>query len=175
MHSRLWLIALGCLLLLNACATIQQNGHGGIGPYAQFSGRLIVIEPGRRWQAVLDWRAHDPATGWMRLTHAASARIIELEWHGENMHIRDNRAGSPLWQPIGMEALAEHGIMLPPATLASILLGAMPPSFTVSGSNEWRGKLNSSFIRLRWQPDARRLTLTDISHGRRAILIIHGP
>jgi len=160
-------------LLIGSCMPAKTTSPAaGIGPYPAFTGRLIVIDASRRWQVVINWRAATPEHGWLRLTHAASGRIIEMEWKGEAMRLRDNQATSPDWRPVSTDELAAHGIMLTPQTLTAILLGAMPPGFTSRGQHTWEGRHGDSVMRLQWSAQGKRLTITDINHGRKAMLII---
>jgi len=169
-----WLIYLFTILLLAACATpiksTTSNTATGIGPFSIFSGRLIVIEPAHRWQALVDWDAPTPHQGALRLTHAASNTVIEFRWQGTARYIRDN--SNKTWRPITPAQLAGHGIVIPPALLADILLGHMPAGFHANGPDQWEGRHNGSLIRLLWHADSRRLVMTDIAHGRQATLVI---
>ena len=160
-------------LLIGSCMPAKTTSPtAGIGPYPAFTGRLIVINASKRWQVVIHWRAPTPEHGWLRLTHAASGRIIEMEWKDDVMRLRDNQAASPDWRSVSAEELATHGIVLTPQTLAAILLGAMPPAFTSRDRDIWEGRHGSSVMRLQWSAQGKRLTITDINHGRKAILII---
>ncbi|MFQ5518540.1 MAG: lipoprotein insertase outer membrane protein LolB [Mariprofundus sp.] len=141
-----------------------------IGPFATFSGRLIVIEPTRRWQVALTWQAEKPELGQLRITHAATATVVELRWQGQQMQVRDNQ--QPGWRHIGPEQLSEHGIVIPPQQLAAILLGQMPVHFRAKKPGNWESTAHGHLIRLRWQQSANKLTMTDIKHGRKATLII---
>ncbi len=167
------LISVVVVLLLSACATTGEklSESASIGPYTQFSGRLIVMEPKHRWQVTVQWRG-DPDSGTVRLTHAATQRIVELAWEGELLRIRDNQQAGDHWQVITQEKLATHGIILPPQQLAGILTGHIPPSFTEKESGEWEGKINGSFLKMKWLASQHRLELMDISQGRKATLII---
>ena len=160
-------------LFIGSCMPAKTvSPTAGIGPYPVFTGRLIVINASKRWQVVINWRASTPEHGWVRLTHAASGRIIEMEWKGEAMWLRDNQAASPDWRPVSGTELATHGIVLTPQTLAMILLGTMPPNFTSRQHHIWEGRHGGSVMRLQWSATDKRLTITDINHGRKAILII---
>jgi hypothetical protein len=159
--------------MLAGCATLSEREvQTTIGPFGAFDGRLIVIEPTRRWQVLVHWQG-DRQQGNARLTHAASGRIAEIRWQGPRIELRDN--ANPLWRDVRFARLAEHGIVLPPQQIATILTGHMPAGLVPKGDNRWEGKLNNSYIRLQWQGEAQRLELTDITHGRRAILIINRP
>jgi hypothetical protein len=164
------------LLLLAGCAGTSQylpdesTKAVSIGPYPSFSGRLIVIEPAKRWQVLIKWKANQPEHGWLRMTHAATGTVIELRWQGEAMQVRDNR--EPAWRPIGLGQLSKHGIVIQPQTLAAILLGHMPSHFKQKDKQTWESRQSGSLIRLRWQAQAHKLTMTDLKHGRKATLII---
>ncbi len=179
--SRLLLAAL--LFLLAACtsltgkpvpdATIEKPAM--LGPYSELSGRLLVMEPRRRWQVLIQWHAERLDIGWLRLTHAASNTVIELRWQHQNMQMRSSNASS--WQHISRKELAEQGIVLPPRQLALLLLGQTPEHFVqkpATGHDDiiWESRGVKPFIRLQWQASSRRLSMTDMTHGRRAILII---
>lgn len=170
------ILCIAALLQLGGCATtsqykpVESAAAISIGPYPAFSGRLIVIEPTKRWQVLLKWQADRPELGWLRITHAVTGTVVELRWQGEAMQIRDNR--EPDWRQIGLEQLSKHGIVIPPQALAAILLGHMPARFKQKDEQTWESRESGSLIRLRWQPQARKLTMTDMIHGRKATLII---
>ncbi len=164
------------ILLLGACTSTSQQRHEAelaavsIGPYPSFSGRLIVIEPSKRWQVLIKWKAERPEHGWLRITHAATGTVVELRWQGQVMHIRDNQ--EPVWRSIGPEELSGHGIVIPPQDLAAILLGEMPGHFKQKDEQTWESRKSGGLIRLRWQQQVNKLTMTDMKRGRRATLII---
>jgi len=166
--------AIAAALLISACATLPDQGarHASIGPFPAFDGRLIVIEPTRRWQVIVHWQG-ERQQGAARFTHAASGRVAEIRWQGQTIELRDGE--NPYWRPIHNTQLAEHGIVLPPQQMAAILTGHLPASLHTKDNNRWEGRLQGSFIRLQWQPAEQRLELTDVTHGRRAILIINRP
>jgi len=128
-----------------------------------------VIEPKRRWQVMLDWQANQ-TTGHARLVHAASGNIVELRWKKDYIQLRDNHA--PDWRRVNMQQLAKHGIVISPHTLSLFLNGKIPPGFHKTSLNNWENRQNGSLIRVTWQHDIKRLTLSDIRHGRRATLMI---
>ena len=166
-------MAVLAISLLAGCATVSKTPEPTtpvIGPYPAFSGRLLVIEPNKRWQVSIDWHAEQPDTGELRLTHAASGTVIELNWQKPDMQLRDSR--HPRFRSLASAELAAQGLFLPPWTLASILLGNMPPEFEETRTGEWQAHLNDALVRLQWQQQEKRLTLTDITHGRQATLII---
>jgi len=141
-----------------------------IGPYPSFSGRLIVIEPSKRWQVLIQWDANQAERGHLRITHAATGTVVELRWQGRAMQVRDNR--KPGWRAIGLEQLSERGIVIPPQALAAILLGHMPVRFKQTGEQVWESRESGNLIRLRWQQKGHKLTMIDMKHGRKATLII---
>ncbi len=161
------------LLLTAGCTTISKPlvPAISIGPFNEFSGRLIVIEPTRRWQVLVDWDG-TPEKGVVRLTHAASNRIVKVAWNGETMQILDNADRSHHWKVVNKQMLFDQGIILPPTQLARILSGYMPEGMTEKRVGEWEGRLDDSFLRIKWIENQQRLTLTDMTHGRTAILII---
>jgi len=158
--------------IISGCATIQPDEPpSSIGPYQTFSGRLIVIEPNRRWQVLIHWNGQ-PEQGEVRLTHAASNRIVLLSWHGAQMRISDNQNPTPGWRHVDNDQLHAMGIILPPQKLAMIFSGKIPSSLKEKEPNLWRGKIGNSLIRLKWINKRNRLEITDITHGREAILMI---
>jgi len=167
------LLLLLLTLLFSGCAKKidpQSRPAISIGPYSEFTGRLIVIETSRRWQTALDWKAESPEQGRLRLTHAATGTVVEFRWHNNFMEVRDNK--NRYWKSINQSQLSQQGIVLPPQQLAAILLGNMPEHFTQKKTTEWESRASGSLIRLQWNPDTYRLTISDIQHGRRATLII---
>jgi len=141
-----------------------------IGPYPSFSGRLLVLEPRRRWSVEIDWQAAIADSGKIRLIHALSGIVVDFRWSGTYMEIRDNKM--PYWRYIPQQQLTEHGLVIPPQQLASILLGHMPDHFKQTKHDTWESKASGSLIRLRWQASYQKLTITDLKHGRIAKLII---
>jgi len=170
------MLCLTIMLVVSGCASTSSHQADAsvtpvsIGPYPSFSGRLIVIEPTKRWQVLLKWQAGNPGHGWLRITHAATGTVVELRWQGSTMQIRDNQ--QPSWRQIEPEALSEHGIIIPPHELAAILLGKMPAHFKQKSEQIWESLKSGHLIRLRWQQDKKRLTITDMKHGRKAVLNI---
>jgi len=174
-----YILALALLIMLSACslttpidqsATNKVLSGSSIGPYSNFSGRLIVINPSRRWQVDVDWHTYASESGKMRLSHAFSGTVVDFRWNHTKMEIRDNK--SPYWRPIQQEVLTKHGIVLPPNQLASILLGKIPSHFHQKKNNMWESKQSGSLIRLLWQAELKKLTISDIKHGRVAKLMI---
>jgi len=159
-------------VLMSACATIKPHETAlSIGPYQNFTGRLMVIEPTRRWQVMIYWNG-TPEEGVARLTHAASNRIIQLSWHHETMLMLDNQSPGQAWKSITSEEMASNGIILPPQKLALILTGKLPKTLVWKSRGKWEGKINGIFLHVKWSDEKHRLELTDITHGRKAILII---
>ncbi len=159
-------------LWMTACATTGPYKEDlVIGPYTAFSGRLIVIEPARRWQVMVNWNG-TPEKGLVRLTHAASGRIVQISWHHDTIRILDNQAPEQKWRTVHREELISNGIILPPQQLASILSGQLPEMLVRKRPGEWEGKINGIFLRIKWSPGNHRLELIDITHGRTAIIII---
>jgi len=169
------------LLMLSACASLPgkqspaDTKTTSIGPYSEFTGRLLVMDQQRRWQVQVQWKAIEPESGWLRLTHAASNTVIELRWDHQTMQMRDNSANN--WQRTSQKILSDHGIVLPPNQLAALLLGEIPEHFQLKTSNDkdnlvWESRGLDQFVRLQWQESTHRLTMTDMTHGRRAILLI---
>lgn len=164
-------MALIAALLLTSCATVKPAMQpSGIGPYTDISGRLLVIQSDKRWQVELDWHG-TPDAGHARLTHAASNRIVELEWSGKNIRIRDNRQETA-WRQISARQLEERGIIMPPRQIAQLLAGQLPASFKERSPSHWEGNLHGSHLRITWAADSRRLTILDISHGNKLVLLI---
>jgi len=170
------ILSLAAILALSGCTTTSLHKPAvpvtpaSIGPYPSFSGRLIVIEPTKRWQVSLKWQANRPEHGWLRITHAATGVVVELRWQGKTLQIRDNQ--QPAWRHIELEKLSEHGIIIPPHELAAILLGQMPVHFKQKSEQIWESRQTGHLIRLRWQQGLRKLTITDMKYGRKAVLNI---
>lgn len=164
-------IALISLLLAGCVTSWQLQEQSTIGPFTQFSGRLIIIDSAHRWQVLIDWNG-TPESGSARLTHAASNRIISIQWRQDSIRLQDNLDPARQWRSVSADALQKHGVILPPKEIARILSGDMPDSLSSKHQNEWEGDIADTHVRIRWFPDSRRLELMDVSHGRKAILII---
>ncbi len=158
-------------VFLAACA--KAPPETGRKSYAEFSARLMVIEPARRWQVLVDWRNNGKDRGWLRLTHALTGRIVELRWQERHLWLRDNQAAGTDWREINLNYLASYGIPLFPTDVARFLRGSAPDDFTRTGENMWAGKRLNSLIRVRWNQLRRILKITDIRNGKIAILIIN--
>jgi len=169
------LLHIAGIFLLTACSTLQSSSSiqeiHAHKPWRSFNGQLSILESSHRWQVLIHWQA-DLTSGKARLTHAATGRIIALQWQGKHIQIRDNQASKTLWQSINEDALMQYGIVLPPQTIAAILHSKIPPSLKFKHHQTWQGQFHGNTIRLRWQNNHHKLTMTDISHGRTAILRI---
>ena len=161
--------------LLSACASLSNSNkiltdEPLSRPVIEaFQGRLLVMEPARRWQVMIYWQAN-LQQGYTRLVHAASGRVVELKWQDHHIQMRDNQQQLPIWRQIGLETLMQHGIILEPWTLAEILHQKMPSSLHKRDGEMWQGVLHGNVIQLRWQHGGHKLTMTDMTHGRTAIL-----
>jgi hypothetical protein len=170
MPARIYCL-LSIFLMTTACATLPETADApGIGPYRTIHARLLVIEPTRRWQVLLDWQAESAAKGQARLVHAASNSVIELRWQQNDIELRDNH--SPQWRRVGIEQLAEQGIVVSPSTLSHFLAGRIPPDFRSKEANQWESNKDGNHVRVTWNDTSKRLEFSDIKHGRRATLII---
>jgi len=162
---------LAALLFLTSCASLPAPEQAaGIGPYTSVHARLLVIEPSKRWQVLLDWHADSPTSGHARMSHAASNTVVELRWRHDDIELRDNKA--PAWRKLSTAQLAEQGIVVSPYTLSRFLAGRVPAGFKQREPNLWESRRTASIIRVQWHAQARRLELSDIKHGKRATLII---
>jgi len=173
MRSTFFLGAL--LLLFNGCATTHYNSvndkPSSRKAWVNFHGQLSIIESTHRWQVLIQWQA-DLISGKARLTHAATGRIVELKWQGDDIQLRSNSESLPIWRHIEADELLQYGIVLPPQTIATILHHNIPKQLKHQGEDSWKGQLQGNTIWLRWQNDRHKLTMTDITHGRTAILRI---
>ena len=170
MPANIWCL-LCVFLITTGCASLPGTEVAqGIGPYRFIHARLLVIEPKRRWQVMLDWQAETPVNGHARLTHAASNTIIEMRWANNDIQLRDSN--TPEWRKASMEQLAEQGIVISPYILSKFLAGQIPPGFRETGPNTWERKHGGELLRVVWQAEAQRLEFSDIRHGRRATLMI---
>ena len=162
------------LLLLTSCATIPpQTGMTGkeeIGPFTAFHGRMIVITPARRWQVSIQWQTEDVRHGQLRLLYPATGFVLEARWQQPQLELRDSKY--PQWRRVSVEEIRQQGVLLPPWEMAAILQGKIPSALHRHGANRWQGHIDGALLRLQWQAESQRLTLTDITHGRRIILVI---
>jgi len=171
---KLLVSALCGLVLLSACvkhATVEQS----LSPIEKFSGRLLVVSTAKRFQVEIDWLGQ-VQKGELRLTHAASGRIVDVTWEHESMLWRDNEHMG--WSPLSENELSDMGVILPPWMLAKIFLGEMPSTMITKDQRTWRGTwlYNKSKLDLsiRWASDRKRVELTDLKHGKKAVVIING-
>jgi len=143
--------------------------------YPHFSGRLAVIEPQRRLQVAVQWDAERAGEGFVRLSDALTATVVELRWQNARIELRDNRA--PQWRAVAAEQLAAHGIVLAPQELAALLLGQLPADLRWQRGG-WERRLTDEYgerlLRIEWDAQLQRLTLRDAQKGRMAILTIDG-
>jgi mRNA-degrading endonuclease RelE of RelBE toxin-antitoxin system len=86
--------------------------------------------------------------------------------------MRDNQSPVEDWKPIDNRQLRSMGIILPPQQLAMILNGRIPHTLKEQKPNLWRGKIDGTLLLLKWIDTRKRLEITDITHGREAILMI---
>ncbi len=163
------------LFLLTSCNTLHPSmptqKSSEYKPWHTFNGQLSILTATHRWQVLIHWQA-SLESGNARLTHAATGRIIEIQWQGKHIQLRDNQTHTATWKPIKAGTLMQYGIVLPPQTIARILHHHIPPALKLKKNDTWQGQLYSNTIRLRWQNNRHKLTMTDISHGRTAILRI---
>ncbi|MDX8398174.1 MAG: hypothetical protein R8K49_07650 [Mariprofundaceae bacterium] len=165
----LLLISLSALLI-SACSSLPAQ-HQPIltSSINQFHGRLIIIESTHRWQTLIRWKANQ-YSGYTRLTHAATGRIIEVKWKDKTIQARDNLADISRWKPISIQELQQYGIILPPQMIAAILQKNIPSFFKQKNPYTWQGEYHGNLIRLHRQQN--RLSITDLKHGKIAHLII---
>ena len=163
-----------CLCLISACSPLKKasSDHTLHHVWHSFDGRLLVLEPSRRWQVLVHWQA-DSHTGTARLTHAATGRIITIAWRGRHIQLLDNQSAKAQWRDIDEQTLMQYGIVLAPQTIANILQQRIPEALEYKGKHIWQGKLEGNMIKISWQQDEHKLTMTDITHGRTAILRIN--
>jgi len=155
---------------LAACAKVP--AETGKQSYTEFTARLLVTEPSRRWQVLVDWRSQDEDRGWLRLTHALSGRIVELRWQQEKMWLRNNWSTAGKWREITLNQLASYGIPIFPGDVARFLKGGAPDDFARRSENLWVGKRLHNTVRVTWNRDKHILKIADIRNGRIATLMI---
>ncbi len=171
--------ALFILSLLSGCVSLSTGQSFNtrpplsvIGPYHRVTARILVMEPKHIWQAMMDWQSEQADEGEIRIVHALSGRIVQFRWRHDKMWLRDNQAGSPRWRPISKKGLASHGIIISPRELSEFLGGHVPSGFQPTGLNRWSTHRNNSHVRVEWNAQKKRLIFSDISHGRKVIIII---
>jgi hypothetical protein len=158
------------LLLLASCAK-HESLESAYTPITTFSGRLLVISPKHRFQVEIDWQA-DEKQGQLRLTHAVSGRVVNVQWQGKKMFWHDN-AQMLNWQPLSQQALKDMGVILPPWMLAKIFLGKYPSTMQSKDNQVWKGTWAGNTMKIKWSNAYHRLELTDYKHGQRAVVIIN--
>ncbi|MDQ6975289.1 MAG: hypothetical protein Q9M22_01855 [Mariprofundaceae bacterium] len=160
--------------MLTACASSPyktDNTVPNIGPYHDFSARLLVMEPKHRWQVMLRW-VGDEQSGYARLTHGASGRVLQIRWQGKNTALLDNQQLPAYWRPISQKELAKRGLIVSPSILAAILHNHIPVELRYKHDGKWKGYGSWRGITMFWQPDRHSLSLSDISKGREVRIII---
>lgn len=174
-HALLNIIMLLCCSILIGCApnyaTQNNNIPPVIGPYAGFSARLLVIEPTRRWQVMVNWSG-DANEGQARFTHAASNRVLLVHWLGGTTEMLDNQDPEHVWKPISSSELAKQGMIIAPSILASILHNNIPSSFKYIGKGRWQGSASMKGIAMFWRSEAEILKISNLSRGREITLMI---
>ncbi len=165
-------------LLLSACASLPTDKFSNIrpsstiGPYRRVTARILVMGPKRVWQAMMDWQSGRSGEGRMRIVQPVIGRIVEFRWRHDEMWLRNNQIGSPQWHPVSKEELASHGMVISLWELSEFLGGHVPPGFQQEGPNRWSIHRNNSRVRVEWNAQKKRLIFSDISHGRKATMII---
>jgi len=168
-----WLLPVLVLLVASCAATKPPSSMtegGKIGPFTAFHGRMIVLTPSRRWQVSIQWQSEDARRGQLRLLHPSTGFVLEARWQQPKVEFRDSKF--PQWRNVSISEMQQQGILLPPWEMAAILQGRIPASLHAIGNDRWQGHVDNSLLRLQWQAEQQRLTLTDITHGRRIILVI---
>ena len=163
--------------ILAGCATGLQAHHNhaaNIGPFKHFNGRLLVLQPHKRWQVQIQWQG-DTKKGKVRLTHPATGRIVYLTWQNESLWLLDNQSTSSAFNPISASELSKQGMMIAPQTLAAILQGHIPAELKKKGNGVWQGRLHKHMVNLKWQPSVQKLTVTDMTLGNTAIFLFFYP
>lgn len=170
--SRFWKIIFRIVLVGVLAACAKQSPEIRTQTLTEFTGRLIVIEPARRWQVLVNWHSTDRDSGKLRLTHAATGRIIELHWQKNQMRLRDNQAAFTSWKNIDLKDLASFGISLQPNDISLFLAGQTPSGFAVTAKNRWTGKRMDSLLKVKWIQNRNQLRITDATLGKTAILTV---
>jgi len=169
-------VALLLVVFLTSCASLQHASQSLSSdktlPWIEsLQGQLLVMEPLHRWQVLIQWQA-SLEKGVLRLTHAASGRVADIQWQNQRIQMRDNQ-GEGLWQPVTLEQLMQMGIVVAPWELAAIFHQQVPKPLDYLGDGVWKGVLHGSLVRIRWQQEEYKLTMVDMTHGRTAILRIN--
>ncbi len=162
-----WILA----LLLGGCATTTAPVvTNPIGPYPAPHGRILLL--GKHRAQLLFRCAPSAEGGSCRFTHAASGRIVELRWRGDQIWQRSNSRDHQAWAPVARDALDEMGMVVTPATMMGLLSGTIPSWLHPKGSNRWQGRHHHATIALRWYPDQQRLEITNRSKGAQIRLLL---
>ncbi len=168
-------LAIILLLAFTACVPHQypssSNSPPVIGPYHDFSARLLVMEPKHRWQVMLRW-VGDEKSGYARLTHGASGRVLQILWEGKRTTLLDNQQSPPQWKKVSQQELIQQGFIVSPSVLAGILHNHIPKALHYKRNGRWQGSGTWQGITMRWQPKRQNLRLTHIAKGREVRLII---
>jgi len=91
------------------------------------------------------------------------------------MRLRDNQSDNPDWHSITNEDLTARGIVISPQELSEFLGGHVPSGFQSKGVNRWVIRRQNSNIRVQWDAKKRRMSFSDIRHGRNANIFIVSP
>ncbi len=157
-------------LLLSGCVK-HEVAESGFKPRSEFSGRLLLMSKAQRFQTEIDWKSA-AEQGALRLTHAASGRIVDVQWQHKKMLWRDN-AEQTAWQQLSEEGLLQMGMILPPWTLSRIFLGQMPVTMRTTDLRSWKGSWGAFDLSVRWASEQQRVELVDIKNARRAVVIFN--
>ncbi|MCF6207951.1 MAG: hypothetical protein L3J61_00995 [Ghiorsea sp.] len=140
-------------------------------PISTFSGRLLVVSPGKRFQVEVDWQG-SAEKGQLRLTHGLSGRIVDVAWQGQQMRWRDH-SQSQQWYDLSEKELLDMGVLLPPWTLAKVFAGDMPKAMHTKDNRTWQGVWDGVSLKVKWASRQQRVEITDMKHGRRAVVIFN--
>ncbi|MDQ6988413.1 MAG: hypothetical protein Q9M19_00925 [Mariprofundaceae bacterium] len=158
------------LLLLLAAGCVKHDEAIVFKPISSFSGRLLVMSQAHRFQMEVDWQG-DRQQGGMRLTHAATGRIVDVSWLDGTMLWRDNRE-EPVWRALSQAQLLDMGMLLPPWALARILSGDYPEAMQTKGQRTWQGLWSEDVrLKIRWSQTWDRLEITDMRYGKRLVVV----
>jgi hypothetical protein len=158
------------VLLATSCAK-HSDTQQKFEPITTFSGRLLVISPEKRFQVDVDWQGTSEK-GKLRLTHGLSGRVVDVVWLGHSMRWRDS-SQTQQWRDLPEKGLLDMGVLLPPWTLAKVFVRNMPRSMKAKGNNVWQGVWDAVPLKIKWLGGQRRVEISDMKHGRRAVVIFH--
>jgi len=160
------------LLVLMATGCVKHsNTQQDFEPITTFSGRLLVVSPEKRFQVDVDWQGTSEK-GQLRLTHGLSGRVVDVAWLGQRMRWRDS-SQTQQWHELSEKGLLDMGVLLPPWILAKVFARKMPPSMKAKGNNVWQGVWGVVPLKIKWIGGQRRVEMTDMKHGRRAVVIFN--